>query len=73
MLGRDAKALEEGGLAKMSTVMLTTQTTTIHTVRAMAAVADLGVLPRVRQLSRLIAGQNRADHIDSARRAARRR
>ena len=71
MLGRAVAAWEESGLANRSSVMPTTQTATSHTARAM--VTDLGSLLSVRQLIRLITGQNRADHIDSARSSARRR
>ena len=55
----------------MSSVTLTAATT--HTATAVVAIATPGWARMLSQLTRLIARENRANHIDSARRATRRR
>ena len=73
VLGRAAAAWEEWGLANMSSVMPTIQSAAIHSVRAGVAVAALGLPSLRRRISRLRACKSRVDHIDSVRRATRRR
>ena len=57
--------------AKMSSVTLTAATT--HTATAVVAIAAPGLARMLSQLTRLIACENSASHVDSARRTTRRR
>ena len=59
------------GPAKVSSVTLTAATT--HTATAVAAITAPGLARMLSQLTRLIAGENIASHVDSARRTTRRR
>jgi hypothetical protein len=66
-----ARADAARGPANMSSVMLTAATT--HTATATTAIAIPGLARMLAQLKFLIAGENLANHIDSAWRTARRR